>query len=93
MAHDGIASIPQEGTWLLNKGERVLNPQDNKAFTNMINSGGGSGDVTIQVNITDSGVSTSGGNTQDQKQLGQVIGNAVRAVIRQEQRQGGLLSK
>lgn len=38
MAHDGIASIPEEGTWLLNKGERVLNPQDNKAFTDFINS-------------------------------------------------------
>ncbi|WP_182002720.1 phage tail tape measure protein [Acinetobacter lactucae] len=40
MAHDGIASIPEEGTWLLNKGERVLNPQDNQAFTNLINEGG-----------------------------------------------------
>lgn len=51
------------------------------------------GDITIQVNVTDSGVSTSGGNTQDQRQLAQVIGNTVRAVIRQEKRQGGLLSK
>ncbi|MDV8155192.1 phage tail tape measure protein [Acinetobacter bereziniae] len=93
MAHDGIANIPEEGTWLLNKGERVLNPQDNKAFTNMINNGGGGGDITIQVNVTDSGMSTAGGNTQDQRQLAQVIGNTVRAVIRQEKRQGGLLSK
>lgn len=38
MAHDGIANIPQEGTWLLDKGERVLNPQDNKAFTQFINN-------------------------------------------------------
>ena len=38
MAHDGIANIPEEGTWLLNKGERVLNPQDNKAFTDFINN-------------------------------------------------------
>ena len=68
---------------------------------NAINSGGSlertvssSGQpVTIQVYVTDSGVSTSGGNTQDQKQLGQMIGNAVRTVIRQEQRQGGLLYK
>lgn len=31
MAHDGIDSIPREGTWLLDKGERVLNaPQANK---------------------------------------------------------------
>ncbi|MFW2098517.1 tape measure protein [Acinetobacter sp. ULE_I057] len=93
MAHDGIANVPEEGTWLLSKGERVLNPQDNKALTNMINNGGGGGDVSIQVNVTDSGVNTSGGNTQNQKQLGDAIGNAVRAVIIQEKRQGGLLSK
>ena len=68
---------------------------------NAINSGGSlervtssnAQPVTIQVYVTDSGVSTSGGNTQDQKQLGQMIGNAVRAIIRQEQRQGGLLYK
>ena len=63
---------------------------------NAINSGGGngssSGDVNITVNVTDSGVTTQS-NQSDQKQLGQMIGNAVRTVIRQEQRQGGLLSK
>lgn len=64
---------------------------------NAINSGGGNtsssgGDVNITVNVTDSGVTTQS-NQSDQKQLGQMIGNAVRAVIRQEQRQGGLLSK
>lgn len=61
-----------------------------------INSDGGngssSGDVNITVNVTDSGVTTQS-NQSDQKQLGQMIGNAVRTVIRQEQRQGGLLSK
>ena len=63
---------------------------------NAINSGGGNGsgssDVNITVNVTDSGVTTQS-NQSDQKQLGQMIGNAVRTVIRQEQRQGGLLSK
>ena len=49
--------------------------------------------ITIQVSITDSGVNTSGGNTQDQRQFAQVVGNAVRTVIIQEKRQGGLLSK
>ncbi|MBF7690671.1 tape measure protein [Acinetobacter pollinis] len=51
------------------------------------------GDVNIEVNVTGSGTATSGGNTDNQKQLGQMIGNAVRTIIRQEQRQGGLLSK
>ncbi|CAM0637882.1 tape measure protein [Acinetobacter baumannii] len=85
--------------------EYVLNAAATKRVgvdtLNAINSGGSlertvssSGQpVTIQVYVTDSGVSTNGANTQDQKQLGQLIGNAVRTIIRQEQRQGGLLSK
>lgn len=85
--------------------EYVLNAAATKRVgvdtLNAINSGGSlertvssSGQpVTIQVYVTDSGVNTNGANTQDQKQLGQMIGNAVRTVIRQEQRQGGLLYK
>lgn len=33
MAHDGIDNIPTEGTWLLDGGERVLNPEQNKDLT------------------------------------------------------------
>lgn len=85
--------------------EYVLNAAATKRVgvdtLNAINSGGSlertvsssEQPVTIQVYVTDSGVSTNGANTQDQKQLGQLIGNAVRTIIRQEQRQGGLLSK
>lgn len=85
--------------------EYVLNAAATKRVgvdtLNAINSGGSlertvssSGQpVTIQVYVTDSGVNTNGANTQDQKQLGQMIGNAVRTVIRQEQRQGGLLAR
>ena len=36
MAHDGINNIPEEGTWLLNKGERVLNPSQNRDLTNYL---------------------------------------------------------
>lgn len=39
MAHDGIDNIPQEGTWLLQKGERVLSPSQNKDFSSLINDG------------------------------------------------------
>ncbi|EXA69825.1 hypothetical protein J503_0811 [Acinetobacter baumannii 984213] len=85
--------------------EYVLNAAATKRVgvdtLNAINSGGSlertvsssEQPVTIQVYVTDSGVNTNGANTQDQKQLGQMIGNAVRTIIRQEQRQGGLLSK
>jgi tape measure domain-containing protein len=36
MAHDGIDYVPQEGTWLLNKGERVLSPRQNQDFTRVM---------------------------------------------------------
>lgn len=94
MAHNGIDNIPKEGTWLLDGGERVLNPQQNKDLTSYLenqNSGNGSGDVNITVQVTDSGVSAQS-NQAEQKQLGMMIGNAVRAIIRQEKRQGGLLA-
>ncbi len=93
MAHDGIDNIPKEGTWLLDKGERVVDSRTNSDLKDYLAKGGGSGgDVNITVHVTDSGVSTQS-NQNEQKQLGQMIGNAVRTIIRQEQRQGGLLSK
>lgn len=93
MAHDGIDNIPKEGTWFLDKGERVVDSRTNADLKDYLAKGGGSGgDVNITVHVTDSGVSTQS-NQNEQKQLGQMIGNAVRTIIRQEQRQGGLLSK
>jgi len=47
MAHDGMASIPQDGTWLLQKGERVLNTRQNKQFDELVKNGGGTGEVNI----------------------------------------------
>lgn len=94
MAHNGIDNIPKEGTWLLDGGERVLNPQQNKDLTSYLQNqdSHGSGDVNITVQVTDSGVSSSGASTEDQKQLALMIGNMVRSIIRQEKRQGGLLA-
>ena len=37
MAHDGIDYVPKEGTWLLDKGERVLSPRQNADFTRAMN--------------------------------------------------------
>lgn len=53
MAHDGIGEIPEEGTWLLDKGERVLSsPQadDLDAFLSSEKMrGGGSGNVVVNL--------------------------------------------
>lgn len=93
MAHDGIDNIPKEGTWLLDKGERVVDSRTNADLKDMIaNQKNGGGGVTIHnnINIASDGSATS---ESDSKQLGALINNAVLAVIRREQRQGGLLSK
>lgn len=53
-----------------------------------------SSNIPINVYVTVNADGSSKTDTQnDSKQLGQMIGNAVRTIIRQEQRQGGLLSK
>lgn len=97
IAHGGLENVPSESTYLLDKGERVLSPRQNKDLTNYLSNResdvASTGNITIQVSVGDTGVTSTGGNNQDQRQLGQMIGNAVRAIIRQEKRQGGLLSK
>lgn len=51
MAHDGIDNIPKEGTWLLDKGERVVDSRTNSDLKNYLsNSKGGSG-VNININV------------------------------------------
>lgn len=93
MAHDGIDNIPKEGTWLLDKGERVVDSRTNSDLKDYLANGGGSGgDVyyTQTINIASDGSATS---ESDAKQLGKMMENMTLAVIRREQRQGGLLSK
>ncbi|WP_151761487.1 transglycosylase SLT domain-containing protein [Acinetobacter seifertii] len=50
MAHDGIDYVPQEGTWLLNKGERVLSPRQNQDFTRAMAEKRFQSQVSITVN-------------------------------------------
>lgn len=93
MAHDGIDNIPKEGTWLLDKGERVVDSRTNADLKDYLaNQKSGGGDVNIHNTIT---IASGGSATSesDSRQLGALINNAVLAVIRREQRQGGLLSK
>jgi len=50
MAHDGIDNIPREGTWLLDGGERVLNPQQNKDLTSYLSQKKSADGITVNVN-------------------------------------------
>lgn len=59
MAHSGIDNVPKEGTWLLDKGERVVDSrtnQDLKTFLANANTGGASGGKsTVNVKIINNG--------------------------------------
>lgn len=95
MAHSGIDNIPKEGTWLLDKGERVLSPRQNADLTQFLRQQNHSSTQPITINVVVNATqhSVSGTHTNEQKLLGESIANAVRAVIIQEQRQNGLLSR
>jgi hypothetical protein len=49
MAHDGMDSIPREGTWLLDKGERVIPSDENKKITQAIQNGTGAANQPINI--------------------------------------------
>ncbi|MDD9320339.1 transglycosylase SLT domain-containing protein [Acinetobacter lactucae] len=59
MAHDGIDYVPQEGTWLLNKGERVLSPRQNQDFTRAMAEKRFDSQINITINNNTSAVVTA----------------------------------
>lgn len=95
VAHGGLDYVPEETTYLLDEGERVISPRQNSDLTNYLannenNKGGGDVYYSQQIHIASDGSATS---ESDAKQLGKMMENMTLAVIRREQRQGGLLSK
>lgn len=51
IAHSGIDNIPREGTWLLDGGERVLNPEQNKDLTRYLQNNKGGNGVNVTINV------------------------------------------
>jgi hypothetical protein len=51
-AHDGLDFVPSTGTFLLERGERVVKKEDNKKLSEAIDRGNlGGGDLTVNFNI------------------------------------------
>lgn len=75
MAHDGISDVPKEGTWLLDKGERVVDSRTNGDLKDFLSepsnkgaSGGGRPIIKLVINnsISDiAGVQTREGEDED----------------------------
>lgn len=62
MAHDGIDSVPYEGTWLLDKGERVVDSRTNADLKSYLNNSSNSsnGDIIINNNGSNNVTATKG---------------------------------
>lgn len=100
IAHGGIDNIPKESTWLLDAGERVLSPNQNRDLTAFLSREGGASagagqapSITINAPVT---VNAQPGMSQEEARMqGEAAGLAlreeVRSVIREELGQNGLL--
>jgi len=51
VAHDGLSSVPTDGTYLLQKGEKVVNNQDTKKLDNLMNGGSATYNMNITFNV------------------------------------------
>lgn len=98
IAHNGYDSIPKEGTWLLDGGERIVNPNQNRDLTKYLadkagSGGGGQAPITINAPVTvqaQPGVSDADAMRQG-KAAGAALAQEVRSVLQREMGQGGLL--
>ncbi|MGD8185525.1 phage tail tape measure protein [Pseudomonas aeruginosa] len=99
IAHGGIDNIPKESTWLLDAGERVLSPNQNRDLTDFLSraggaSGGGSSpSININTNVTVQ--AQPGASDEDARRVGDMVGasldDRIVEVLRRETQQGGVL--
>lgn len=103
MAHDGISEVPTEGTWLLNKGERVYTNDSAKKIDQMFNrvmmpnpisslapksrSGGGDNNQTVNNTNININVASDGSTTSDAEGQWGMIASKVVDLVRVEVRQ------
>lgn len=102
MAHDGMGNIPKEGTWLLDGGERVVAPAQNKDLTNFLArqsaatesvgaAGGGGVTIHTEVNVQAQPGSTAADAQATGSAVSGMVEQTVRRVLQQEMGQGGVL--
>ncbi len=94
IAHGGLDYVPKEATYLLDEGERVLSPRQNKDLANFMSNSQRTTTSDVNINVT----VDAKGNTSvsgDNEKMGRDMANGIKAVVmdvmRKEKRQGGLL--
>lgn len=100
MAHSGLDKVPETGTWLLEKGERVVTSNTSAkldaTLENLRNKGAGnsSGDVYSSINVT---INKDGETESESEVGGTAFANLVKGlvvdIISREMKPGGTLAK
>lgn len=81
MAHDGIDNIPSEGTWLLDKGERVVDSRTNADLKDYLKqSKGSAGGINIVINNNVAGVDVQASTTTDSSGAAQLTLEIVKQI-------------
>jgi ABC-type multidrug transport system fused ATPase/permease subunit len=91
MAHDGIANIPSEGTWLLDKGERVFSADHNERLVKAMEGEGGRG--TNVTNIFQISAGVAGTVRAEIEKTLPAIERMTRSSVENALRSGGQLSR
>ncbi len=96
MAHNGYDNIPKEGTWLLDGGERIVNPSQNRDLTKYLADKSGTGGApSFTINAPVNVQAQPGMTNADAAKQGSAISSALEAQLGQfldrEMRQGGRL--
>jgi len=87
IAHGGLTNVPSESTYLLDKGERVLSPNQNRDLTDFISTKGKSGgDVNVSFNV--SAIDGSGIKQLLAKNMPFIAGQIQQATTRRLRRNG-----
>ncbi|ROO31974.1 hypothetical protein [Salinisphaera japonica] len=101
-AHDGIDSVPNTGTWNLEKGERVVDARMNRDLTRYLNqqttnntTNQGARSIHVTNHVT---VQSSPGQSQEQArqqgiEAGRALTTKIKSVLVDEKRAGGILAR
>ena len=78
-AHGGLTNVPNESTYLLQKGERVLSPNQNKDFTNFISDGNGSGlqIASLVIHVLENATNAESLLNMDPKEMKEIVADKI----------------
>ncbi|NOU50270.1 tape measure protein [Pseudoalteromonas sp. JBTF-M23] len=96
IAHGGLDYVPNESTYLLQRGERVLSPKQNieiSAMARHYNAGERQGTGNISFNITNQIMVQGGADEASSNRVGQDIGKQITALIIKDIQENGVIIK